>query len=75
MLQVIDEIDDVIGALRLTSLGVGAELGWVAAGGLGVGAVGAAIATDAEFGLIFTASTMLCLAAALKICAQRQPGR
>ncbi|GAC1299327.1 MAG: hypothetical protein NVS1B6_16300 [Steroidobacteraceae bacterium] len=75
MLQVIDEIDDVIGALRLTSLGVGAELGLAAAGGLGIGAIGAAIATDAEFALIFTASTMLCLAAALKIRAQRQPGR
>ena len=67
MLQVVDEIDDAIGALRLASVGVGAEIGLVLAGGLGIGAIGAAVATDAEFSLIFSASTMLCLAAVLKI--------
>jgi hypothetical protein len=34
MLQVVDEIDDAIGALRLCSLGVAAEFGLVAAGSL-----------------------------------------
>jgi hypothetical protein len=67
MLQVIDEIDDAIGAARLASLGVRAEIGLVTAGGLGLGAIGAAVATDAEFSLILSASTVLCLAAILKI--------
>ena len=38
MLQVVDEIDDAIGALRLCSLGVAAESGKVAAASLGIGA-------------------------------------
>ena len=44
MLQVVDEIDDLIGALRLCLVGMAAELGLIVAGGLGIGAVGAAIA-------------------------------
>lgn len=35
MLQVADEIDDVIGALRQCSLGLAAEIGLVAPGGFG----------------------------------------
>jgi hypothetical protein len=38
MLQVVDEIDDVIGALRLFLLGWAGEIGLVAAGSLGIGA-------------------------------------
>jgi hypothetical protein len=71
MLQVIDEIDDAIGAVRLASVGVRAEIGLVAFGGLGAGAIVAAVAEDAEFSLILSASTMLCLAAFLKIRAAR----
>jgi len=67
MLQVVDEIDDAIGALRLCSLGLAAEIGLVAAGGLGMGAIGAAIATGAEVSLICSAAIVLSLAAALKI--------
>ncbi|HEV7611844.1 MAG TPA: hypothetical protein VGO37_08225 [Steroidobacteraceae bacterium] len=66
MLQVVDEIDDVIGALRLSFLGVAAEIGLAAAGVLGIGAIGAALAAGAEASLIATASIVLCLAAALK---------
>jgi hypothetical protein len=36
VLQVVDEIDDAIGALRLCSLGLAAEFGLVAAGSLGI---------------------------------------
>jgi hypothetical protein len=67
MLQVVDEIDDAVGAIRLCALGVCAEIGLVAAGGLGIGAIGAAIATGAEVQLIISAAIVLCLAATLKI--------
>jgi hypothetical protein len=67
MLQVVDEIDDAIGALRLCSLGLAAEIGLVVAGSLGIGAIGAAVATGAEISLICSAVTMLSLAATLKI--------
>jgi hypothetical protein len=67
ILQVIDEIDDAIGALRLCSLGVAAEIGLVVAGSLGIGAIGAAIAVGAEVSLICSAAIVLSLAAALKI--------
>jgi hypothetical protein len=67
ILQVIDEIDDAISALRLCSLGVAAEIGLVVAGSLGIGAIGAAIATGAEVSLICSAAIVLSLAAALKI--------
>ena len=72
ILQVVDEIDDAVGALRLCSLGLAAEIGLVAAGGLGIGAIGAAIATGAEISLISAAVIMFSLAAALKIRAIRR---
>jgi hypothetical protein len=72
MLQVVDEIDDAIGALRLCSLGVAAEFGKVVAGSFGIGAIGAAVATGAEVSLICSAAIMLSLAAALKIQASRR---
>ena len=67
MLQIVDEIDDAIGALRLCSLGVAAEFGLVAAGCLGIGAIGAAVAAGAQISLICSAVIMLSLAAILKI--------
>jgi hypothetical protein len=67
MLQVVDEIDDAVGALRLCSLGLCAEIGLVVAGSLGIGAIGAALATGAEVPLICCAAIVLSLAAALKI--------
>jgi len=67
MLQIVDEIDDAIGALRLCSLGVAAEFGLVAAGSLGIGAIGAAVAAGAQISLICSAVIMLGLAATLKI--------
>jgi D-arabinose 1-dehydrogenase-like Zn-dependent alcohol dehydrogenase len=67
MLQVIDELDDLISALRLCFVGMAAELGLVAAGGLGLGAIGAAIAAGAEVTLICSAAVVLSLAAALKL--------
>jgi hypothetical protein len=67
MLQVADEIDDAVGALRLCSLGLAAEIGLVVGGTLGIGAIGAAIAAGAEAELIWSATIVLSLASALKI--------
>jgi hypothetical protein len=67
MLQVADEFDDLIGALRLCMVGMAAELGLVLAGGLGIGAIGVAIAAGAETPLICSAAVLLSLAAALKL--------
>jgi hypothetical protein len=67
MLQVVDDIDDAFGVLRLCFLGLRAELGLAAAGILGIGAIGGAIALGAELQLICSAVIVLSLAAALKI--------
>jgi len=67
MLQVVDEIDDAVGALRLWSLGAAAEIGLVVAGSVGIGAIGAAIATGAELPLMFSALIVLSVGAGLKI--------
>jgi hypothetical protein len=67
ILQVVDEIDDAFGALRLWSLGAAAEIGLLVAGGLGFGAIGAAIAVGAELPLVFAAAIVLSVAAGLKI--------
>jgi D-arabinose 1-dehydrogenase-like Zn-dependent alcohol dehydrogenase len=75
MLQVVDEIDDAVGALRLWSVGLASEIGMVAAGGLGIGAIAVAIAAGAEVTLICSAAIVLSLAAALKIHESRLPTR
>ena len=67
MLQVVDEIDDLIGALRLCLVGMAAELGLIVAGGLGIAAIGAAVAAGAETPLICSAAVLLSLAATLKL--------
>jgi hypothetical protein len=67
MLQVVDEIDDAIGALRLCCLGLAAEIGLAVAGGLGVGAIAAAVATGAEITLLCSAAMLISVAATLKI--------
>jgi hypothetical protein len=67
MLQVVDEIDDAFCAVRLWSMGTAAEIGLMVAGSLGIGAIGAAIATGAELTLILSALSVLALAAGLKI--------
>jgi hypothetical protein len=72
MLQVVDEIDDAIGALRLCSVGLAAEFGLVVAGCFGIGAICAAVAIGAEVSLICSAVIMLSLAATLKIQAIRR---
>ncbi|MEP6883431.1 MAG: hypothetical protein ABJC66_01650 [Gammaproteobacteria bacterium] len=67
MLQVIDEIDDAVGALRLYYVGLAAEIGLIVAAGLGIGAICAAVAAGSEVPLILSAAILLSLAAALKI--------
>jgi hypothetical protein len=67
MLQVIDEIDDAVGALRLYYLGVAAEIGLIVAAGIGIGAICAAIVAGAEVPLILLAAIVLSLSATLKI--------
>jgi hypothetical protein len=47
MLQVVDELDDAVGALRMFALGLRAEAGLVVAGGVGAGAIYAAILAGA----------------------------
>ncbi len=73
MLQVIDEIDDAVGALRLYYLGVAAEIGLLLAAGLGIGAIYAAIVAGAELPLILSAAIALSLTASLKIHRSRLP--
>jgi hypothetical protein len=73
MLQVVDEIDDAIGALRLWTLGLAAEIGLVVAACLGIGAIGAAVVRGADPVLICPAAAMLSLAAVLKIHGLRLP--
>jgi hypothetical protein len=73
MLQVVDEIDDAVCAVRLWSLGAAAEIGLLVAGALGMGAIGTAIATGAELTLILSAAIVLCLAAGLKIHGSQLP--
>jgi hypothetical protein len=67
MLQVVDEIDDAIGALRLWSVGLAAEIGLVAAACLGMSAIAVAVARGADLLLISCAAAMLGVAAVLKI--------
>jgi len=67
VLQVADEFDDAIGALRLCLTGLAAEIGLVAAGIFGIGAIGAAVAAGAEVTLIGAALIVLGLASSLKI--------
>jgi hypothetical protein len=71
MLQVADEIDDVIGALRLCGVGLLAEIGLLLAGGLGIGAAGAALAAGGQFTLICCAAIVLSIAAFLKVFRSR----
>jgi hypothetical protein len=73
MLQVVDEIDDAIGALRLCCVGLAAEIGLVAAACLGIGAIGAAVVRGADLLLISSAAATLGLAAVLKIQGLRPP--
>ena len=73
MLQVVDEIDDALGALRLAASGLGAELGMVAAAGLGLTAICAGIAAEAEVSLISAAAILLSAAAGLQVQSMRAP--
>lgn len=76
MLQVVDEIDDAVGVLRHCSLGLASEIGLAAAGALGIGAIGAAVAAGAEITLICSAAMLIGLAGVLKIHGSRlSPGR
>jgi hypothetical protein len=47
MLQVVDELDDAVGALRMVALGLRAEVALVVAGGVSAGALYAAIVSSA----------------------------
>jgi hypothetical protein len=67
MLQVVDEIDDAISASLLCCVGLSAEIGVIVVGGLGIGAIGAAVATGAEITLLCSAATLIGVAATLKV--------
>jgi hypothetical protein len=67
MLQVVDEIDDAIGALRLWYVGLAAEIGLAAGTCLGMGVIAAAVDRGADPFLISCAAALLGLAAVFKI--------
>ena len=73
MLQVLDEIDDAVGAVRLSCVGLAAEIGLAAAGCLGIAAIGVAVAAGAQVTLILSAGIVLSVAAALKIRGLQDP--
>jgi hypothetical protein len=73
MLQVADEFDDVIGALRLCGVGLRAEVGLLLAGGLGIAAIGTAVAAGAQVTLICSAAIVLGIAAFLKVSGIGEP--
>jgi hypothetical protein len=73
MLQVADEFDDVIGALRLCGVGLRAEIGLLLAGSLGIAAIGAAVAAGAQVTLICSAAIVLGIAAFLKVSGIGEP--
>jgi len=66
MLQIADEIDDAVGAWRLSFMSLRSEIGLLVAGSLGFGSICAAIAAGAEMQLIVSAALVLSLAATLK---------
>ncbi len=67
MLQVMDEIDDAIGAVRQWALGFGAAAGLGAAAAMGMAGIAAAIWSGQEPLLVLAAAAMLSVAAALKM--------
>jgi hypothetical protein len=67
MLQVVDELDDAVGALRQLAMGVGTEMPVLLAGSVGVFGIGAALVLGAQSLLIFAEAILLGSAAALKI--------
>jgi hypothetical protein len=70
MLQVVDEIDDTVGALRLCCVGIRKEIALAAAGFLGIAAISLAIVESAEVPLFLTAAIVLSLGTGLKIRGQ-----
>ncbi len=66
MLQMVDEIDDAIGAVRHWSLGLVVELGLGVAALAGIAVIGAALWRGEEPLLVFAAAAMLSVAGALK---------
>ena len=72
MLQVADEVDDALGALRHGWLGVAAELGSVILAGTGTAAALAGCTLGAEPVLLGTAAITANLAALLEIRSARQ---
>ncbi|MGO9512027.1 MAG: hypothetical protein ACLP2F_00090 [Steroidobacteraceae bacterium] len=67
VLQVVDEFDDAVGALRHGWLGLHAEIGAVLFAGIGIGAVVAAPAVRADPALAGAAAIAANLAALLEI--------
>ena len=66
MLQVVDEIDDAVGAVRLWGVGMAAELGMKVSAAFGLAGVCAAIWLREESLLVYSAAAMLSIGAALK---------
>jgi hypothetical protein len=75
MLQVVDEFDDVLGALRHGWLGFHAEIGALLFAGIGIGAMVAAFTLGADPVLVGSAAIVLNLAALLQIRESRTTRR
>jgi hypothetical protein len=75
ILQVVDEFDDVLGALRHRWLGFHAEIAALLFAGIGVGAMLAAFALGADPLMVGTAAIVLNLAALLQIRESRAAPR
>jgi len=73
MLQVVDELDDVVGALRFCCLGVAAEMTVLLAGAAAFGVTEAALSAGVLPLLVAATSVLLGLAALLKARASRAP--
>jgi hypothetical protein len=73
VLQVIDEFDDAVAALRHVLLGLHSEMGVLLFAGVGTGAVVAELALRAHPGMIGAAAITANLAALLKIRDSRAP--
>jgi hypothetical protein len=73
VLQVVDEFDDAVSALRHVLLGLHAEMGVLLFAGLGTGAVVAELALHADPRMIGAAAITANVAALLKIRDSRAP--
>jgi hypothetical protein len=67
VLQVVDEMDDAIGAARLHWMGLNAEIGALLGGGAVIAALGATLAVGREAVVICSAAVILSIGAGISL--------